>query len=154
MAETLVPEAITAVHARFTEVLVAAGMDEKQVTDGRPLSLDGDYLCVGWTHEDTPDIGGESKMEDNFNKSEEFDIRCEVSAFDGDADYATATARVGNMMSLCGEALREDEGLDGLLSNGGSALLTGAFLWHRETEEQGGAVVTCVFTVHIVVGWL
>lgn len=154
MTDTLVPGTLDALTTVIRTALVAQGLPASAVFDGPPTGSDvpADYCTVGWTANGPPDITGASLGEGNDDRSELFDIHCELSVSTGDATLTALTARAGLLLSAIGDAIRADHTL-AYLTNQDSADRTGSFAWERDIGTTG-AIVTVSFVVHVSVGWL
>lgn len=154
MTDTLVPGTVAALVTVFRAALLPYGVPGSAVSDGPFTGSDvpAEYCTVGWTTSGPPDITGSTAGEGNDDRSELFDVHCELSVSTGDATLTALTARAGVLLSAIGDALRADHTL-AYLTNQDSADRTGSFAWERDIGTTG-ATVAVSFVVHVSVGWL
>src|SRR4051812_11288714 len=155
MTDTLVPGVIDALATVFRAALLPHGVPGSAVSDGPFTGSDipADYCTVGWSTSGPPDVVGTASGEGNDDRSELFEVYCELSLSTGDATLTALTARAGVLLSAIGDALRADHTLGGYLTNQDSADRTGNFTWERDVGTTG-ATVAVSFVVHVSVGWL
>jgi hypothetical protein len=156
MADTMVDQVIARLVPLFRTAVadLTPPMDPSAVYDGPPTEgTPPEYICVGWTSENVPDVQGTTEGQGNDATSESFDVRCELSAITGDNDIAVVQARVNAIRSAIRDEIRDDRTLGGLLASGSYVAVEGSFSWVRDMTPNGPAV-THVLTVHGHIGWL
>jgi hypothetical protein len=155
VADTLVPECIAGLVTLTQAALAGLSVPASAVADGPFLGSDvpPEYVTVGWTTNDPPDIGGVTSGVGNDDRAEEFDIHCQLSVSIGDSSLTTVTVRAGVLLSAIGQALRADRTLGGALVNQDGADRTGPFAWERDVDTTGASVLVS-YVVHVSVGWL
>jgi hypothetical protein len=148
-ADSTVPAAVTALGAIWAAALPDVQIFAYELTD----DVQDDYVAVAY-----PDAGdptgnpGVSGVQDwaslgAGSKSEEYDIRCELSSWAGDGTPADRVARAFAMFAVLQDALRADPGLQGSLGGSGWAK-TGSFSVLAGDPEKG-PVCTMPFAVEV-----
>lgn len=136
-----IPAALDALVAAFTAI------GDVQVIDGRPLSIDEDYLAVGFasdpeqaavTVSDEPSDAGLSQT------AESYDVACVASAWDGDSVLKVARDRVFEIFDAAVAAVSADHTLSGAVMR---ARLSSDGLIQDVAVE--GVLAVIPFTVHI-----
>lgn len=126
------------------------------VTDGAPLTTAIDYLIVG----DAPDDqGGGSTASGSWveldgagmSKLEEYDVSCQLSAWDGDADIPTVRARLIGYLTQLRDALRAQPSISAQASAAGvsRASIAGSWVFGQSDAGGDGTTTTLRFAVHV-----
>ena len=129
------------------------------VIDGPPDidNLPDEFLCIGFSRdEDESSVDGDQSDEGNYSSSEMYAVHCLMSVATGDVDasaVAARRARVAQLFTLFGTALRSDPSLGGTLTAGGRAEI-GSISWIYGPSLQGGTYAEVEFDVNVQAGYL
>lgn len=151
MAQTLVPQAVARLHT-LAAAAVAAVQPPVSVFLGEPTGGDipAAYVAVAYAGEEVRGVAGQRvRQTSSEHWAEEFDVWCTVSTSTGDENAPQQLADTDALYHLVANAFEADRQLGGLLLGNGRAEL-GSYEW---TIEQGGAVASVYFTVHVFVAY-
>lgn len=151
MAQTLVPQVCAALYA-VAQDAVASQDPPVTVYLGQPTGGDipARYVAVAYAGEEDRGVSGARiRQTHSEHWAEEFDVWCSVSTAAGDENGPQQLADTDALYSVVAAAFEADRTIGGLLVGNGRAEL-GAYEW---TVEQGGAVATVFFTVHVFVAY-